>query len=76
MVANAGGPVNALCSIGAPLSIADATAAGARRISVGGSLYRATMAGFQAMVTSLVASGDATPPHPPLTDDVMAAVFL
>jgi 2-methylisocitrate lyase-like PEP mutase family enzyme len=75
VVANAGGPINALCSIGGPLSIADATDAGARRISVGGSLYRATMATFHAMVTSLTTTGDAAVPHPPLTDDLLSDLF-
>lgn len=75
VVVDAGGPVNALCSIGGQLSVAEAIAAGARRISLGGSLYRATMATFSAMVTSLVTTGGTQPPHAPLTDSEMTAII-
>jgi 2-methylisocitrate lyase-like PEP mutase family enzyme len=43
IVAEAGGPVNALIPLGSELTLADAAEIGVRRVSLGGSLYRATM---------------------------------
>ncbi len=54
---DAGAPVNALIPIGSALTFADAAQIGIRRVSVGGSLYRATMAGFETMVSQLVNNG-------------------
>lgn len=63
LVDEAGAPINALIPVGSELTMADAAAIGVRRVSVGGSLYRATMAQFEQLVSQLVADGtfDAVP---------------
>lgn len=75
ITANAGGPVNGLVGVGGPVSIAQAKEAGVRRVSLGGSLYRATMATFFAMVSGLATTGEVDAPHPPLTDEWIANVI-
>jgi len=66
MVAEAGGPVNALFSMNGKLSIKDATDWGIRRVSLGSSLYQATMAVFLDMVTKAVTAGVLDVDVPPL----------
>ena len=75
VTANAGGPVNGLVGVGGPVSIAQAKEVGVRRVSLGGSLYRATMATFSAMVSGLATTGEIAAPHPPLTDAWIADVI-
>ena len=58
IVTEAGGPVNALIGVGSSLTMTDAAEIGVRRVSVGGSLYRATMGRFEALVRQLVETGD------------------
>jgi 2-methylisocitrate lyase-like PEP mutase family enzyme len=53
----AGGPVNALIGVGSKLTVTDAAELGVRRVSVGGSLYLATMANFRDLVTQMVTTG-------------------
>jgi 2-methylisocitrate lyase-like PEP mutase family enzyme len=57
IVEEAGGPVNALIGVGSTLTMADAAELGIRRVSVGGSLYLATMATFKNLVTRMVTTG-------------------
>jgi 2-methylisocitrate lyase-like PEP mutase family enzyme len=53
----AGGPTNALVPVGSPLSFPDIAEAGARRISLGGSLFSAQVAHGRALIESLRATG-------------------
>ncbi len=57
LVGEAGGPVNALLSVGGSTSVPDARTWGVRRVSLGSSLYQATMAAFTAMVRDAVGPG-------------------
>ena len=57
LAAEAGGPINALLSLHGPTSVPDAAAWGVRRVSLGSSLYQATMAAFTAMVREAVGPG-------------------
>lgn len=66
IVREAGGPVNALIPIGSPLTMADLETAGVRRVSVGGSLYRATMAIFQQIVHQVTTTGSFITDPPPI----------
>jgi len=66
IVAEAGGPVNALFQMGCKLTIDDATDWGIRRVSVGSSLYQAAMAVFFDMVTKAVTKGVLDVEIPPL----------
>lgn len=54
VVRGAGGPVNILAPVGGPLSVADVAEAGARRISVGGSLFNAQVAHAADLVRTLL----------------------
>jgi 2-methylisocitrate lyase-like PEP mutase family enzyme len=53
-------PVNALVGFGSRLTVAEVAGIGVRRVSVGGSLYRATMAKFRDLVSQLITSGSLT----------------
>ena len=66
VVTEAGGPVNALFQMNCKLTIEDATNWGIRRVSVGSSLYQATMAAFFDMVTNAVTAGVLDVNIPPL----------
>ena len=66
IVAEAGGPVNALFRMDSELTIANAAEWGIRRVSVGSSLYEATMAVFSSMVTQIVNTGSFEVNIPPL----------
>lgn len=66
VVTESGGPVNALFQMNGKLTIEDATQWGIRRVSVGSSLYQATMAVFLEMVTRAVKDGVLDVDIPPL----------
>lgn len=68
VVAEAGGPVNGLLGVGGPLTMDDARDLGIRRVSVGGSLYRATMAAFRSHVEQLVSTGSFIVEPTPIPD--------
>ncbi len=64
-------PVNALIGIGSHLTMGDAQAIGVRRVSLGGSLYRATMTAYAQLVTQAVETGSfETPTTPIATADI------
>lgn len=67
IVAEAGGPVNALIPVGSTLAMADAVDLGVRRVSVGGSIYRATMTLVQDVVRQALTTGSLATPGPLLT---------
>lgn len=75
IVAEAGGPVNALIGVGSRLTMADAAEIGIRRVSIGGSLYRATMATFQRLVAQMVTSGSFEADPPPIGGVELANLF-
>ncbi|MGH8944756.1 MAG: isocitrate lyase/PEP mutase family protein [Acidimicrobiia bacterium] len=75
IVEEAGGPVNALIGIGSRLTMEDARRIGVRRVSVGGSLYRATMAVFRDLVRQITASGVFTTEPTPLETDTLEELF-
>lgn len=66
IVAEAGGPVNALYGMNGGLTVANAKALGIRRVSVGSSLYQATMAVFSSMVNQILKTGSFEVDVPPL----------
>lgn len=57
VVNEAGGPINLLLGMNGTVSVSDAAALGVRRISVGSSLYQATMGAFFAMVQEALTTG-------------------
>lgn len=57
LVAEAGGPINSLLSVRGSTSVPDAASWGVRRVSLGSSLYQATMAAFTEMVRDAVGPG-------------------
>ncbi len=57
VAAEAGGPTNALVPLGSKLALADVAEAGARRISIGGSLYSAQVAFGRAAIESVINTG-------------------
>lgn len=57
VVAEAGGPTNILVPIGSKLTFGEVAEAGARRISIGGSLYSAQVAHGRALIERLLESG-------------------
>jgi len=57
IVDEAGGPVNALFQMNGGLTIDDAKNWGVRRVSIGSSLYQATMAAYSAMVDNILRNG-------------------
>ena len=67
LVAEAGGPVNALIGIGSDLTMVDAAELGVRRVSVGGSLYRAALTHLSDLVTQVLTTGSFATDGPPLT---------
>ena len=75
IVREAGGPVNALIGLGSTLTMTDAAAIGIRRVSVGGSLYRATMATFHDLVHQLVDTGTFGADPPALPDAGLKQAF-
>ena len=75
VVVEAGGPINALLGVGGPITMDDARRIGVRRVSVGGSLYRATMAAFQQHVRQLLETGSFVVEPPPIPDAVISDLF-
>jgi 2-methylisocitrate lyase-like PEP mutase family enzyme len=61
VTSEAGGPTNILVPLGSALTIDDVAEAGARRISLGGSLYSAQVAHGRTLVEGLLSSGLFTP---------------
>ncbi|MEM7142962.1 MAG: isocitrate lyase/phosphoenolpyruvate mutase family protein [Actinomycetota bacterium] len=59
---NAGGPTNILVPIGFALSFDDVAEAGARRISIGGSLYSSQVTYGRRVIESLMSTGSFEPP--------------
>jgi 2-methylisocitrate lyase-like PEP mutase family enzyme len=57
----AGGPTNILVPLGSPLTIGEVAEAGARRISLGGSLYSAQVAHGRALIEGVQATGSFRP---------------
>ncbi|MEM9711768.1 MAG: isocitrate lyase/phosphoenolpyruvate mutase family protein [Actinomycetota bacterium] len=57
LVARSGAPVNVLIGMGSELTMDDARELGVRRVSLGGSLYRATMTAFHDLVRQVTTSG-------------------
>lgn len=62
VTANAPGPTNVLVAIGSELTLPEVAAAGARRISLGGSLFGAQVAYGRRVVESVLESGSFVPP--------------
>lgn len=75
IVAEVPAPINALIGAGSQLTMDDARAIGVRRVSVGGSLYRATMAHFRRLVTKIVETGSFALDEAPLTDAWLEQLF-
>lgn len=75
VVAEAGGPVNALLGVGGSITMDHARKIGVRRVSVGGSLYRATMAAFQHHVRQILETGSFAVEPPPISDNDIASLF-
>ncbi len=75
IVEEAGGPVNALIGVGSKLTMADAAELGVRRVSVGGSLYLATMAAFKDLVTQMVTTGSFEASARPLLRTDLESLF-
>jgi 2-methylisocitrate lyase-like PEP mutase family enzyme len=75
IVAETGAPVNALIGFGSALTVGDVARVGVRRVSVGGSLYRATMAKFRELVTQLVTTGSFDTDPPPILDAELDHLF-
>lgn len=74
-VNEAGGPVNAMLEINGGVSLADAAAWGVRRVSVGSSIYQATMAAFSAMVSRAISTGSLTSDPDPLDYEYIESLF-
>lgn len=75
LVAESGAPVNALIGVGSHLTMSDARGLGIRRVSVGGSLYRATMASYERLVRQLVETGDFTSDPAPIPTADIESLF-
>jgi 2-methylisocitrate lyase-like PEP mutase family enzyme len=69
IVAEAGGPVNILIPMGSELTMADAVALGARRVSVGGSIYGATMTLVGDLVRQMLTTGSFATDRPRMGGD-------
>jgi 2-methylisocitrate lyase-like PEP mutase family enzyme len=67
IVAEAGGPVNTLIHVGSALTLADAAEIGSRRVSIGGSLYRATLTLVRDFVQQVLTTGSFATGHALLT---------
>jgi len=74
IVAEAGGPVNALFRMNCGLSIADAVDWGIRRVSIGSSLYQATMAVYSDMVKNIMTAGTLDVAIEPLDDEFIESL--
>ena len=74
-VSEAGGPLNALLGVGGPLTITDMEELSVRRVSLGSSLYQATMAVFDRLVRQAVETGSLTTDVSPLQWDEMESLL-
>jgi 2-methylisocitrate lyase-like PEP mutase family enzyme len=75
VIDEAGGPVNVLLGMNSGLSIPDVSALGARRISLGSSLYQATMGAFCEMVKEALTTGSLNVATPVLDYDLIESLF-
>lgn len=75
MVREAGGPLNALLSVGGDVSIDDMREIGVRRVSLGSSLYQATMAVFDRIVRQALTTGSLDVDTPPLDWQAIESLF-
>lgn len=75
LVDEAGGPVNALLAIGGDLTVGDMASIGVRRVSLGSSLYQATMAAFDAIVRQALTTGTLAVATAPLPYESIEALF-
>ncbi len=75
LVGEAGGPINALLGVGGDLTIDDMRELGVRRVSLGSSLYQATMAVFDRIVRQVLTTGSLTVDTPPLDWQTVEALF-
>lgn len=75
LVNEAGGPVNALLAVGGELSIDDMRQIGVRRVSLGSSLYQATMAVFDRIVRQVLTTGSLEVDTPPLDWQEIESLF-
>lgn len=71
----AGGPINALLGVGGSLSVDDMRAIGVRRVSLGSSLYQATMAVFDRIVRQALTTGSLEVDTPPLDWHMIESLF-
>lgn len=67
LVAEAGGPVNALLPLGSEMTVAELAEIGARRVSVGGSLYRGLLTMVRDVVRRALDAGDVSAVEPILS---------
>ena len=75
MVDEAGGPINGLLAVGGDLSIGDMRDLGVRRVSLGSSLYQATMAVYDRIVRTALTTGSLHVDVPPLNWQEVEALF-
>lgn len=75
-VAEAGAAVNVLLGVGSDwMTMADATEVGVRRVSVGGSLFRAALSRYEALVRQLVTTGEFATETSTITDATLVELF-
>jgi len=75
MVNEAGGPLNALLGVGGTLTVNDMERLGVRRVSLGSSLYQATMAVFDRIVRQAISTGSLEVDVSPLGWESIEALF-
>lgn len=75
LVAEAGGPVNALFAMGSDLGLDDARAVGVRRVSVGGSLHRVAMTAFREAVARVTSGGSFAVEGPLMSGPELQGMF-
>ncbi len=75
LVAEAGAPINALLPFGSELTVGDAAAMGVRRVSVGGSLYGATLRLVDDLVRQALTTGSPATDRPRTTGDALTRLL-
>ncbi len=75
LVDEAGGPLNGLIGFGGDLTIDDMREIGVRRVSLGSSLYQATMAVFDRLVRQVLTTGSLDVDTPPLNWKTVESLF-
>lgn len=75
LVNEAGGPINGLLGVGGDLTIDDMREIGVRRVSLGSSLYQATMAVFDQIVRQVLTTGSLAVDTPPLNWKTLESLF-